>query len=326
VLSREESLPWDKAAESEDPNAGFRLYDYPDGDGGMQKGRISVINSYRPHLVVSLHLAESAPSDYRGMNGIIVPPYRVLKQGLKNLQDGGRRRIKDYGILESWFKESGKIPCRLAYFRDSAQYFTGYGLKKNYRVDYSNFNGYKYNMVSWIYRDDPGWHLAAREHKPETGYSDDYRTFREEGRFWEREKSEYEAFRRGVDFKNFGGDNYFATYEIIKYILLSLDNNGVNGRDKIPGKPFVSTWSVPLLVNAISAYIELGYLDRKWDREVLLHRQDEIAEGIAAGVYSLLAGMEDLKGDFRFKPSGKNIDFDKYRISNEKTYFDIVTE
>lgn len=326
MISREDSIPFSQVSNEQDPNAPYRLYDYPDADGEMQNGRISKINAFRPHLVVSLHLAKSAPPDYIGLNGIIVPPYKVLKSGFINLQKGGKGKITDYGMLKSWFKESSKIPYRLAYFRDCSQYFTGYSLKKNYSTDYRDFNGYKYNMVSWIYSDPSDWYIAAREHKPDTQYSDDYMTFREEGKFREREKSLYETYRRGDSFKNFGGDNYFATYEIIKYILHSLDNSGVKGKDKIPGKPFISTWSIPLLVNAISAYIELGYLDRKWDREVLLHRQDEIAEGVAVGIYSLLAGLGEIKGDFRHKPSGSKLDLDKYKMADEKNYFDIVVE
>ena len=326
IISRDDSIPFNLASREEDPNAPYRLYDYPDSDGDIKQGRISKINSFKPHLVVSLHLAKSAPSDYKGMNGIIVPPYNVLKKGFINLRNGGKEKINDYGVLKSWFKESKAIPFRLAYFRDCSQYFTGYSLKKNYSIDYRDFNGYKYNMVSWIYNDPPDWYITARDHKPHTRYSDDFMTFRDEGKFWDRERSLYETYRRGDSFKNFGGDNWFATYEIIKFILHSLDNRGVNGRDKIPGKPFVSTWSIPLLVNAISAYIELGYLDRKWDREVLLHRQEEMAEGVAVGVYSLLAGLGEIKGDFRYKPSGKNLDFEKYKMADDKTYFDIVTE
>lgn len=326
MISRDESLPFDRFDSSEDPNAAYRLYDFPDSAGDMQKGRISKINSFRPQLVVSLHLAKSAPPDYRGMNGIIVPPYNVLKRGFVNLQNGGKGAVKDCGILRSWFKESKSVPYRLSYIRDCSRYFTGYGLKRNYSTDYRDFNGYRYNMVSWAYSDPPGWHIAAREHKPGTAYSDDFMTFREEGRFWEREKSLYETYRRGASFKNFGGDNYFATYEIIRYILQSLDYSGVSGSDRVPGKPYVSTWSVPLLVNAISAYIELGYLDRRRDREILLNRQEEIAEGVAVGIYSLLVGLGDVKGGFRHKPSGEKLDLKKYKMPDNRSYFDIVVE
>ena len=58
MISREPSLT-DKQKEVEsDPNASYRLYDYPDSDGDIKQGRISRINAFKPHLVVSLHMAE----------------------------------------------------------------------------------------------------------------------------------------------------------------------------------------------------------------------------------------------------------------------------
>lgn len=326
ILSRAESVTDDKIQNSSDPNADYRLYDFPGPDGEMMKGRISKINEYRPHLVVSLHLAKSAPPDYRGMNGVIVPPYNVLKKGLLRLQNGETDKYINEDILHSWFKESSAVSYRYAFFKDSAQYFTSYGLRKNYKTDFSDYKGYKHNMVRWNYSDNPLWDLIAENHSANSRYSADYHTFREEGSFWEREQSVYEEYRRGTGFADFGGDNYLATYEIIRYILFSLNDAGVSNKDKIPGKPFISTWSVPLLINAISAYIELGYLDRKWDREVLLYRQDQIAEGVAVGIYSLLTGLDNIRGKLKNKPSGKLIDFNKYNITKEKSYFDIVTD
>ncbi len=327
MISRHESVNHDQIKNSDDPNAQYRLYDYPDSDGDIIKGRISKINEYKPHLVVSLHLARSAPPDYKGMNGIIVPPYNVLKKGLLRLKSGETGKdLNDNNILRSWFKESNTVSPKYSFFKDTAQYFTSYGLKKNFKSDYEDYSGYKYNMVTWKYSDDPLWDLVAEKHPVNSRYSSDYNSFREEGRFWEREQSVFEEYRRGTGFKDFGGDNYHATYEIIKYVLFSLNEAGISNKDKIPGKPFVSTWSIPMLINAISAYIELGYLDRKWDRDVLLNRQDAIAEGVAVGIYSLLSGVDNIKGKFKHKPSGKLIDLKRYNITKEKSYFDIVTE
>lgn len=327
ILSRKESITGNEIKNSSDPNADFRLYDFPGPNGDIVKGRISKMNDYKPHLIVSLHLAVSAPPDYLGMNGIIVPPYNVLKKGLLRLQGNDiSRSLDDHGIMRSWFKMSNRVSSRYVFYKDSSLYFTSYGINKKYKTDIKDFNGYKYNMVTWNYSDEPLWDLTAEKHLPDTQYSSDYNTFREKGRFWERERSVYEEYRRGTGFKDFGGDNYHATYEIIKYILFSLNESGVSQKDKVPGKPYVSTWSVPLLVNAISAYIELGYLNRKWDRNVLLKKQDEIAEGVAVGVYSLLAGVDNVKGKFKSKPSGKAIDLERYKITPEKSYFDIVTE
>lgn len=326
IISRGRSVDDDKIKKGGDPNAEYRLYDYPAPDGEMLKGRISQINEFKPHLVVSLHLAKTAPPGYLGMNGIIVPPYNVLKKGLLRLQTGdGYSPVNDYNVLNSWFRESNRLPSKYYWLKDSSQYFTGYGLKKNLKPDLNDFNGYKYNMVKWIYRDKQFWDMEAEKHPDNTRYSADYNTIKEDGPFRDRERSVYEEYRRGTGFKDFGGDNYYATYEIIKYVLLSLKESGASRKDKIPGRPFVSTWSLPMLINAISAYIELGYLDRKWDRDILLHRQDAIAEGVAVGIYSLLTGIE-VKGNFPHKPSGKAIDLEKYIITKDKSYFDIVTE
>lgn len=326
MISRVPSLTAEEKESETDPNAPYRLYDYPDSDGEIVKGRISRINSFRPHLVVSLHMAEAAPDDYIGLNGIIVPPYNVLKAGFNVLKKGGAKKYNPPALVKSWFHESKKLPKKYYYFKDASQYFTGYGITKNYKPDYDEFNGYKYNMVDWTYHDDRGWEVTAKAKKDYSAYSSNYDTFVEEGRFWDREKSVFEEYRRGSSSTGVGGDNYYATYEIIKYVLYSLHLNGIDGKDKKPGKPFVSTWSVPLLINAVSAYIELGYFDRKWDRDVLVNRQEEISDGVAAGIYSLLAGLDGLNGNFRYKPEGNCIDLQKYYITYDKSYFDIVTD
>lgn len=325
-LSRGPSVSKEKANKIKDPNAEFRLYDYPDKNGEIKPGRISKINALNPHLVVCLHLAGSAPPDYLGMNPILAPPYKVLKTGLDNLQKGSSRKVNDYGILKSWFRDSVKTPLQLAYYKDVVNYFTGFDLNQDYTLNKEKFKGYKYNMATWNYADETGWHKKAKLHKADTQYSNNLKNFKEVGPYWEREKSEYEKFRRGEDFNDFGGDNSLSSYEIIRYILLSLDKKGISKKDKIPGKPFISTWSIPLLVNAVCAYIELGYLNRPWDRDVLLHRHDEIAEGVAVGIYSLFAGIENIEGEFRHNPTGKSLDFEKYRISPEKTYFDMAVD
>lgn len=326
MISRESSLTEDKKESESDINAPYRLYDYPGSDGDIEHGRISRINAFKPHLVVSLHMAENAPKDYIGLNGVIVPPYNMLKAGFDVLKKGRAKKFNSPEFVKSWFHESKKMPKKFYYFKDVSQYFTGYGINKHYKPDPDEFNGYKHNMVDWVYRDDNGWEDAARVKKDYSPYTLDYETFTEAGRFWERERSVFEEYRRGSSPVRFGGDNYYATYEIIKYVLYSLHLNGIDGKDKKPGKPFVSTWSVPLLVNAVCAYIELGYFNRKWDREVLVNRQEEISDGVAAGIYSLFAGIDGLNGNFRNKPEGNCIDLQKYYITYDKSYFDIVTD
>jgi hypothetical protein len=124
--------------------------------------------------------------------------------------------------------------------------------------------------------------------------------------------------------EGFGGDNAYASYEIIRYILYSLKKNAGRGDDLTQGKPYVSIWTLPVYLNAINAYFELGYLRRKADRKIFLENQNEIAEGIAVGVYSLLAGIDIHKDDFTHTPKGKRIDLERYDVSSEKSYFDAV--
>jgi len=85
-LSRGKSITEEEADRVEDPNGAYRLFDYPDRYGNIQRGRLSLINAVKPHLVVSLHLGESAPRDYEGMNPVIIPSYDFLKQGLLYLK------------------------------------------------------------------------------------------------------------------------------------------------------------------------------------------------------------------------------------------------
>ncbi|MBI3396245.1 MAG: hypothetical protein HY042_10455, partial [Spirochaetia bacterium] len=56
-MSREDSwLNRKESADSPDVNAPFRLYDSYDSKGRFAPGRISAVNSYKPYLVVALHM------------------------------------------------------------------------------------------------------------------------------------------------------------------------------------------------------------------------------------------------------------------------------
>jgi len=322
-MSRKASVERAAAKKISDPNGPYRLYDFPDKKGELLKGRISKINQFKPHLVVSIHCAKTAPPDYVGMNAVVVPPYNVLKNGLDNLKKGNIVSPSSSWSMNSWFRGRRGMSRKRAFYEDVVLYFTGFGLQRNYKTDRDNFRGYRYNMVHWNYADKENWFKKAKEHKKNTRYGE-YKYFKPEGKIWARESSKYEGYRRGTGFNDFGGDNYYASNEILKYIFTSLSKKGYKSKKKYAGKPFVSVWSVPLLVNAISAYIEIGYFDRKWDRKVMTRRHDEIAEGIAVGIYSLFAGMKDVKSPEYIKPKGKSIDFEKYQIGKDKTYFDLV--
>jgi hypothetical protein len=323
ALSRGDSLDREKIRAREDPNGEFRLFDYPGPDGKMRPGRISRINAMRPHLVVCLHVARSGSPYFRGMNPVIAPPFAFLYRGLKVLRgETSDRRFFSSSPYAEWFDESNERTGYEWFLNDSMLYFSGFPLDSRRKVDAAGFKGYRHNMVDWPYRDDPGWEAVARNHPDYTPYAAAPEKINLSGRYWDRERSEFERFRRDAGEEGFGGDNHYASAEIIRYILFSLRLNGVSHPDQRLSKPYVSVWHMPLYLNAVTAFMELGYFNRPHFRYILTARQDEIAEGIAVGVYSLLAGMAPRDEGGARGPRGKRIDLEKYSVSNEKSYFD----
>ncbi len=324
-LSRGDSLN-KTGVDDEDPNADYRHFDFIDRTGNESPGRISFINSYKPHLVVSLHCDFQAPVFYRGINPVISAPYSILYNGLKFLKGGEKSR--DFYFKSrylDWFTESNSRTGFKWFLKDVSVYFTSFPVDNKLKNG-GKFLGYTYNMVSWKYKDDKGWEDDARNHLANTQYAIKAADFSPQGKFWDREQSLYETYRRDGGIEGFGGDNLYASSEIIRYILLSLYRSDSRFAGLKLGKPYISVWSLPILVNAISAYIELGYLKNKRDRFYLTEKQDEIAEGIAAGIYSLFAGLRPNDSKFKYMPYGKSIDFDKYKLPSGESYFDIVTQ
>jgi len=326
IMSRGPNLTEEQARVQADPNGPYRLFDYPSVNG-MEKGRISRINAFRPHLAVSIHLASRAPREYLGMNAIITPPYSFLHKGLLYLR--GQEHNTDFFYsrpYRDWFCEDLQRGPFSWFLNDVSLYFTGYPLDKRRNIKTDEFKGYRFNMVQWIYHDSTGWENQARNHVSNTRYSSDYRDVFLNGPFWDRERSIYESFRRSGGEEGYGGDNCYASNELIRYMLLSLYKSGFSHRELVLGKSYVSTWIVPLHVNAINAFFELGYLYRARDRYMLTEKQEELAEGLAVGIYSLFAGLDLSETDFKDRPKGKSIDLEKYRITQDKSYFDIVVE
>ncbi|MCU0846262.1 MAG: hypothetical protein MUD12_00060 [Spirochaetes bacterium] len=321
-LSRKKSISDAEADALEDPNAGYRLFDYPDRRGIMREGRLSKINSLRPNLVVSLHLATDGPSDYIAMNPVIAAPYDFLNEGLKYLRREKKgRAFYSNNRLGDWFCESHRRSDFEWFLNDVSVYFTGCPLEKDRSVS-GKFKGYRHNMVSWKYTDNRGWESVARFHQENTRYSRNYMDVVPDGRFWDRERSKYEKYRRDGGEEGFGGDNAYAAYEIIRYMLFSLYKNRRDYGAMKTGKPYISIWIMPVHVNAINAYIEIAYLRRRRDRNILATSKNELAEGIAVGIYSLFSGMNPRKEPFTYLPKGKKIDMRKYDVSDGRSYFD----
>jgi len=326
-MSRGKSIDENGNYNGKDPNSGFRMFDYPDKDGDIQPGRISRINALRPHLVVSLHCATRSSKTFNGMSPVVIPSHGFLRKGLLYLQN--RQSSENYfdkSSVEYWFCESTKRTPFKWFLNDASLYFTGFPLNNDLTVNLKKFKGYRYNMIKWAYSDPAGWEKTAKHHKNETKYSSDYKNYKPEGKFWDRERLKFEKFRRERGIEGYGGDNAYASYEIIRYILLALHKKGHRHRKLKPNNSYFSVWIMPLHLNAINAFIELGYLDMKIYRHTLTKKQNEIAEGIAVGIYSLLSGLKIKNKKFKYSPKGKKIDLKKYNITKEVSYFDAVVD
>lgn len=333
-MSREDS--WNhrfRSADHPEVNAAYRLYDYPDPDTGhMEMGRISYMNSLHPHMVVSLHCTPAGPGrGPGGMAAVIAPGFptfdliRQIHLGQKpqalfdNGPWNGRFLVTDAGWTQF---EAARA--------DAWVYFNGYRTnRQGTAIDRSKNRGIRYNMFQWRYRDPPGWEVLYNPDEPGP-YALDFREFRAEGPFWDREKAQPELWRREGGPLGYGGDNYYASDELLRFVQFGLRrlvpalraNNAIGPINQ----PFVSTYSVPTFINAISAYLEIAYLDRQQDRVIMIEHTDAVAKSLAVGIYSLFVGLE-LNGNYGpFKPRGEALGLEKYENLPQGNYFELVTD
>lgn len=328
-MTRKDSYLDHKYREKDDKNAKYRLYDYPDfATGEIKPGRISWINSQTPHMVISLHINDMGSRknyDKGGMGVVLSPSYQTFDL-LKNISE---KKIEPDEFLRShwnnWMVFQGKWTPLENAIADAWIYFHGYWpTKKGDKVDLERFEGYRYNMVTWKYKDDEGWENGVG--KIEGPYSLTHELFRPIGRFWDREKSRPETMRREGGFEGFGGDNHFAGAELLRYVQygLRLQVNSKVDRYVEPNpilKPYISTYSLPMLINAISAYIELGDIRSERDIYYLTKKKKKIAVALAVGIYSLFQGLEVKELSIPYVPKGKRIEFEKYVTKTGESYF-----
>lgn len=329
-LTRTDSYKDYKFREKDDKNAKYRLYDYPDfATGKMKHGRISWINSKTPHLVVSLHINDlgSKNSAYGGMGVVISPSYRTFEL-LKSISEG--RAPKEEFLNSPWnnwmiFQHKWS-PLENA-IADAWIYFHGYWTTKDgTKADLKRFEGYRQNMVTWKYRDNPGWERKVGKRGP---YALKHENFQATGRFWEREKSQIEFRRREQGYEGFGGDNHYAGAELLRYVQYGLRIQANEFSDKYTspnpiGKPYISTYSLPMLVNAISAYLELGNIRNTKDMYFLTKKKKKVAISLAVGIFSLFHGLEVKEKDYPYIPVGKRIEFETYVTKSGESYFEDV--
>ncbi|MCT8332892.1 N-acetylmuramoyl-L-alanine amidase [Leptospira sp. 85282-16] len=321
-LTRESSFDDDPS--SEDPNAAYRLYDFPDPKTGVRrKGRLSKINELKPHLVLSLHLNPASKGQTGGMGAVLTPGYKTFSK-LKKISD---KKSSPNGFVNGPWSEwlifqSGwsKLENAIA---DTWIYFHGYWSKKNGKdTDLSKFEGYRQNMVSWRYADDSNWEKQIGKPGP---YATNHESFAETGKFWEREKGKKEEWRREGGKEGFGGDNHYVSKELMRFVQYGLPVQLKEKDSPYPElgpiqKPYISTYSLPTYINALCAFIEIGYVNRSRDMKYLTLNKKETAISLAVGIYSLFVGLDVKKNSkLPYQPKGKKVNWERY-----ETYFDDV--
>ena len=266
---------------------------------------------------------------------MVTPGYDTYKLALdyvktKNTSQKQKIRRKFFSSpYASWMAANSSRTHFQWFLCDAWIYFTGYWSKKDgLSADKRKFRGYRHNMMHWAYADGDGWVETARNHPPNTAFSNNLKNFVPEGPFWEREKDVPERWRRTEGEEGYGGDNLYASEELLRYVRKGMIVNKVNSKKRAPQilNPYMSTWSVPTYLNAISAYLELGFLDNKYDRERLIKHKQVYAESLAVGIYSLFYSLEQKKNSKdKLSPKGKRINYEKYENYNGENYFKKVT-
>lgn len=331
-LTREDDYSQFTWKDGEDQNGKYRMYDFPDPKTGKrQMGRLSWINSEKPYLVVSLHLNPSYPGHPGGMAAVIAPPYSVF-QNLR-LISMGKAPASSFkrSPYSNWLQFVGQWTHMENAMADTWIYFHGYWPDRSGKnTNLEKFSGYRQNMVTWKYSDKPGWEEEAKK-GGKGPYSKTHSDFIARGDFWNRERSQPEKWRRSGGPEGFGGDNLYASNELLRFVQYGLQNRLRNSKGQPPKlgpiqPPYISTYSLPTYTNAICAFLEIGYIDIDRDMKYIQGQQKIVAESLAVGIYSLFKGLKTIpKKDVSYRPKGKKVPFGKYESWEGKNYFKIVS-
>lgn len=307
-----------------DMNAPYRLYDYPDQKTEViQPGTISRINALEPELVITLHLTHTEAPASGGMAAVLTPGYRTYELAYRYAHAGaaGRKKIRAEfanGDWANWFISDDRFKGYTSFMADAFIYFTGFWCKPDgLSTDFKKFRGHRQNLVSWRYADSDSI-VEALYGKEGERYATNLAVFEPKGPFWEREKDEPEDWRREAGIEGFGGDNSFASHEIMRFTRAAFMVNGVDNTKTAPRilKPYLSTWAVPTYVNAVAAFVELAHTTSKRDHLRMAKYRHVYAEAVAVSAYSLLYGMNDTS-----VAKGKKLDLAKYENLAGGNYF-----
>lgn len=295
ALSRNDAYDSQAHVNEANVNRHFRLFDSPESfdhkkkpSANLYPGRMSKINSYQPELVVCVHVNSSTNRSVRGQASVIIPEYRVF-EFVKNCKEKlGPKSSRAYFWVLSCMYPDNMILGRLSELTNDADtYFTGK------RVNNKESIGKRWQMVKWRYNEDDEYSNLLN--------------YKNSNSYWKRERSVYESMRRNGGYEGYGGDNFYASEEILRFIRLGLwkeySESIVKDRTAVSvkypdeylgahGRPFISDWALPQMVNAVTAYLELGYIENADDRAILVNKKENIAKSIAVAIYSLTCGLE----------------------------------
>lgn len=343
MMTRDSSYDTHPLRKAPNSNKYFRMFDSPTSftgkdqtPGKLHPGRLSMINSFKPHLVVPVHLDTSGTPSYGGFHTVLTPPYSAFKSVAESYAKGGSAQVRkiDSPFLRKWSIKAGSRNRDGWALLDTTTYFYGYFLDTAKQTLSRKFNGLRFDMVTWTFMDKGG--SLTTPFRPA-------RVFRQypSGRFWKREASRFEERRRGFspvrgsEDSGYGGDNHHGGDELIRFVRYWIYRNLAKppeektkwpDQDTLAGpiqRPAISDYSEPMLVNGVVAFLELGFMSNNRDRELIFEHPQLYAEGIAIGIYSLFEGLKVQPwGIADSLPTGRPVDWDYYRLSaKEKSNF-----
>ncbi|MCK9224944.1 MAG: N-acetylmuramoyl-L-alanine amidase [Candidatus Muirbacterium halophilum] len=256
-------------------NRFYRTFDSPHKDK-IFKGKLSRINSIKPHFTLSLHLNFVESEDYRGMLSFFAPSIETFDYIIKNKEN--RDILIENEFYSKWNVRSRSYAVEGFMINDANTYFTG--LKNDGR-----FIGRRNEMLTWKYD--------------------------EEKLFKDREESINEKMRRSGGYEGLGGDNLYFSNEILRYVSYFL--NVEQNIDYNILEERASDFSVCIFNNSITAALELGNIYSTHDRKILLENKENIAKYIAYGIFCVNTGIHKIEEESeKIMPYGKRIDLEKY--------------
>jgi len=347
LLSRDNSYLDHPKRKKPSVNRFFRLFDspqkFPFKEGtSLEKGRLSKMAEKKPELTICLHVNGASTKNARGLHCLFVPSYGHFEKVRQEIL--GKKIKKDnewYKVNRCWFKHTGARSRKQWMYNDTWTYFTGYGSDKSGKKLSTATNiGSRHQDLSWRYK-------SAERTSRTTSLDPEFT-----GLFWQREASAFEAFRREGGYEGYGGDNLYTGMELVRYTKQALWRDFVissakeKSYEKSTKKLFktkkdaqksvkqylgpvhrsvAADWAVPLFGNAVTAFLELGYITNKKDFAILRNKLDVIADGITIGIFSLVNGLKLSKDSvYSESPKGRAVNWNHYKKLDKGNYFEEI--